>query len=109
MSNVIKITSVKQYEELVHALGTVVLKVSTSTCAPCKMMNPLFDKLSEEDFGFKPIFASITADESDELTNLAKQLNINAVPSFIVFKDGTNINQFAGAFPLKVLKQKLDI
>ena len=44
MSNVIEITTEEQFKDQIEVLGTVVAKFSTSTCGPCKMMGPVFEK-----------------------------------------------------------------
>ena len=45
------IETLDEFLDEIHQVGTVVVKVSTSTCGPCKMMAPVFEKASEEDYG----------------------------------------------------------
>ena len=36
------IETLDEFLEEIQQVGTVVVKVSTSTCGPCKMMEPIF-------------------------------------------------------------------
>lgn len=104
------IETLDEFLEEIQQVGTVVVKVSTSTCGPCKMMEPIFEKASEEDYGFNPIFVSISPEDSAELSTYARTvLRISTVPTFIVFKDSGIVNQFSGALPLTPFKAKLGI
>lgn len=104
------IETLDEFLDEIHQVGTVVVKVSTSTCGPCKMMAPVFEKASEEDYGFTPTFVSLSPEDSAELSTYARTtLRISTVPTFIVFKDGAIVNQFSGALPLTSFKAKLDI
>lgn len=94
------------YQEAVSQAGTVIVKVSSPTCGPCKMMAGLFDKLASETEN-----VSFTAFEvvSDEDKALAVKLGISSVPAFLVYKDQELVSQIVGAFPLTVLKSKLGL
>lgn len=96
----------KTYSEATSQSGKVIVKVSSPTCGPCKMMSPLFEKLSKEveDISFCA-FEVI----SDEDQVLARSLNVSSVPAFLVYEDNVLTNQFSGAFPGTVLKTKLGI
>ena len=109
MSNVIEITTEEQFKDQIEVLGTVVAKFSTSTCGPCKMMGPVFEKWAQDDFGYSPTFLSVVADTTQELSLLAKNLGIQSVPAFLVYKDSALVNTVVGAFPLATLKSKLDL
>lgn len=108
MSNVVEIQSVEQYNEVVKE-DYVVVKVSTSTCAPCKMMGPVFEKISEDAYDGDPTFVSLVADQSAEFSKIARDLKVTSVPSFLVYKNGSIVNQFSGAFPSSKLVEKLNL
>ena len=104
------IDTLEEFLEEVHQLGTFVVKVSTSTCGPCKMMAPIFEKVSEEDHEYSVGFLSISPEDSAELSTYARtELKISSVPTFIVFKDGAVVNQFSGALPLTSFKARLGL
>lgn len=98
-------------EELQEALQNeeVFIKVSSSTCAPCKMMSPLFEKVSEE--ASSGDFYSIEVDSvTSELAQYAQNvLSISTVPVFFKYTSGTQDKRVSGAFPKTQLVSKLDI
>ena len=99
----------KEYLDSLSKTPTVVLKISTSTCGPCKMMSPVFEKIADENSDDSVSFVSIVADETVELSKLAQSLGITSVPAFIIYKDEKVIDRFVGAFPAAVLKTKLGL
>lgn len=104
---IIEIQSSDQFQtDIVQNTNKSIVKVSTSTCAPCKALAPLFKKLSDE--VEEVSFFSLTP-ESDELQGLAKELNITTVPTILVYENGALTNTVRGMAPLAVLKERLGI
>jgi len=61
-------------------------------CGPCKAMHPVFTRLSTK---YKKIrFARVNVDESQPI---AQRFAIQAIPTFIVFKNGQPVERFMGA------------
>lgn len=82
------------YQEL--ALGSdipVVIDVYTDWCAPCKDMAPIIDELGQSLSG-KIKFLKLNAAEE---ATLANDLNIKAVPTFLLIKDGQIVKRLTGA------------
>lgn len=104
---VIKLTTLEEFEKAIQD-EQAFIKVSTTTCAPCKMMNPLFDKIAEEADG---TFYSVEVDTADaNLSEYAKDtLSITTVPTFFRFSKGVPDKRVSGAFPKTQLVSKLDI
>ena len=99
--SVISINTLEEFEKAIQD-EQAFIKVSTTTCAPCKMMSPLFEKVSDE------------SEEVDTVTpELAKYaqdvLNISTVPVFFKYASGTQDKRVSGAFPKTQLVSKLDI
>ena len=105
---VISITTVEEFEKAIQD-EQAFIKVSTTTCAPCKMMSPLFVKVAEE--AQQGTFYSIEVDSaSPELSTYAQQtLNISAVPVFFKYSSGNQVVRLAGAYPKSQLVPKLGI
>lgn len=61
-------------------------------CGPCKITAPIIEGLSEE-YKDKIKFVKINVDNNQEL---ASQYGIFSIPTFIIFKNGQIVNQFAG-------------
>ena len=72
-------------------------------CGPCKMMAPVFDKVSTE-FEGKLKFAKLNVDENKEI---AAQYNIRGIPCLILTKEGKEVDRITGFNPEDVLKQKI--
>lgn len=66
-----------------------VLKFSASWCRPCKVMAPIFEKISKMD-EFKDIeFLSYDIEDDDDSIELVNNFNIKNVPTFVIV-DGNN-------------------
>lgn len=104
------IDNLESFLDEVQQLGTYVVKISTSTCGPCVMMAPVFEKASEEDYEYQVNFLSISPEDDAEISQYARNtLKVASVPTFVVFKDGSVVNQFNGALPLKPFKARLGL
>ena len=106
--SVISITTLEEFEKAIQD-DQAYIKVSTTTCAPCKMMNPLFEKVSDE--SEEGSFYSVEVDTvTPELAKYAQDvLNISTVPVFFKYASGTQDKRVSGAFPKTQLVSKLDI
>jgi thioredoxin 1 len=76
-----------------------IVKFATTTCPPCKMLKPIFEKLSEN-----PDLENITfiaADANDHPQ--AYQYGVSSVPTLVFFKGLEVIGQNVGFVPEKPL------
>ncbi|MBU0646250.1 thioredoxin [Patescibacteria group bacterium] len=71
-------------------------------CGPCKMMAPVVEELAAE-----MTEASIGKVNVDENPDLAQRYNILSIPTFVVFKGGSVVDQFSGSMGKEALKEKL--
>jgi thioredoxin 1 len=61
-------------------------------CGPCRAMHPVFTRLAKK---FKKIrFARLNIDQNSEI---ATRLGIQAIPIFIMFKNGRPVDKVVGA------------
>ncbi len=74
-------------------------------CSPCKMIDPLMKKLSQEYTGRVDVW-KVNVDESPELRST---LHILGITTLIVFRNGQEITRCTGAAPLPVLNMLFDI
>jgi thioredoxin 1 len=78
--------------EVVKQSGVILVDFYTDDCAPCRMMIPVLEELSNEQSDFKIV-------KVDAATNfeLAASFRVSAVPTFVLFNNGQVKGQFTGA------------
>ncbi|MEE2701236.1 MAG: thioredoxin [Chloroflexota bacterium] len=93
------------FDEKVLKAGTPVLvDFWAEWCAPCRMIAPMVDELSQEYDG-KISFAKVDVDSNPEIS---LKYGIRSIPTLLVFKDGQPVDQVIGAVPKGALKKRLD-
>ena len=60
-----------------------IVRFTASWCGPCKMIAPVFEKLSHELSALK--FAKVNVDDNQDL---AQEFGVMGIPCLIVFKKG---------------------
>ncbi len=73
-------------------------------CGPCHMLAPIVEQLSEEYQGRLSV-GKLNVDESPQT---AVQFGIRGIPTLLLFKKGTPVEQIIGAVPKHQIKAKLD-
>lgn len=99
-----EINSSEFQNEVLGSNGTVLVDFSATWCGPCKMLAPVIDELSMEMEGK----AKVLKVDVDKSRDLAQKYNIIGVPTVIIFKNGTAVDQIVGFQPKGVLKGKLE-
>lgn len=83
-----------EFEEMVlQSDRPVLVDFWASWCPPCKMMQPVVDKLAVK----VDTWADVYSVNIDRCPNLAGQFEISGVPTFISFADGKQIERKTGA------------
>ncbi len=72
--------------------GVMLVDYWAAWCAPCKMMVPVLNELSE----LLPANQSVGKVDVEKFQSLASKFNIRGIPTMILFKDGKEINRFVG-------------
>lgn len=91
-------------DEVVKSAQPVVVDFYADWCGPCKIIEPVIHKLSEEYQG-KVKFVKVDTDANQEL---AAQFGIMSIPTVMFFAKGKVEDIVVGAVPPTVLKAKLD-
>jgi thioredoxin 1 len=73
-------------------------------CGPCRIMEPTLQALSQE-LGERVKITKIDVDNENEK---AMQYGVMSIPTYIILKDGQEIERFVGATSKDVLKSKLE-
>ena len=97
----LSIKDLDTFLKTIKAGRTTYLKVSTTTCGPCKMMEPVFKTLADKNENFDKVFAEVQLDVADnELSEyVSKTLGVRNVPTFLVYNRGELEINFSGAVP----------
>ena len=101
---VTQIQGSKFQEEVVNWSQPVVVDFYADWCGPCKVIEPVIHKLSEEYQG-RVKFVKIDTDANQEL---AMQFGIMSIPTVMFFSKGKVEDIVIGAVPSAVLKSKDD-
>ena len=91
-------------DEVVKADHPVVVDFYADWCGPCKIIEPVMHKLSEEYQG-RVKFVKVDTDANQEL---AVQFGIMSIPTVMFFSKGKVEDIVIGAVPSSVLKSKVD-
>ena len=104
MSAPMAVTDSDFEQEVLEAETPVLVDFWAEWCAPCKMVAPVIDDLAEEYDG-KIKFTKVDVDVNPQT---AMKYGIRSIPTLLVFKGGSPVDQVVGAVPKAVIKKSLD-
>lgn len=93
------------FSEMLHGSDSVILAdFYSDTCMPCRRMMPVLSELESESNGkFTAVKVNVASDG-----DLADKYNVDAVPTFILFKNGEEKARIVGAVPKDELSSMID-
>ncbi len=91
--NLINLTDNNFDEILVNSDIPVIVDFWAPWCGPCKIMGPIFEKISNE-YVLKALFTKV---DTEVEQNLGSKYSIRSIPTLIVFKDGVELERVSGA------------
>jgi thioredoxin len=100
------IATLDEFKETIAKNPVVILDAFATWCGPCKAIAPQVARWAQDpEFKDKTYFAKFDVDAVPEL---AQELGIRAMPTFVFFQNGEKVNEFLGANPpalLNMLKE----
>ena len=75
-------------------MKTEVIDFWATWCGPCKLMNPILDEVEKENPSL-----TITRVDIDSDKDMAEQYKIQSVPTYVILKDGKEVDRIIGAKP----------
>ena len=89
-------------KEVLKNSKMVVVDFFATWCGPCQMLMPVLEEIAKERDDFDII--EIDVDKAQEL---AMEYDIEAVPTMIIFKNGTAIDRIGGYYAKDELEEEL--
>ena len=96
----------EDFENIIKNEDVSVIQFSASFCGPCKVLKPVMDKLSDNEFKGKANF--YYADVENDGINTGSAMGIRGVPTVIVYKKGVEVDRKVGGVPEGHMKEFLE-
>ena len=104
MSKIVQVTDTNFEEEVLNSDLPTEVDFWAPWCGPCKMVIPIYERLSEEYEGrFK--FCMINVDENQQT---ARQYQIMSIPMQMFFADGQKVDEILGAVPEDAIRTMVE-
>tara|TARA_B100000902_G_scaffold8908_1_gene11169 strand:- start:305 stop:631 length:327 start_codon:yes stop_codon:yes gene_type:complete len=102
--------NVKEYSttdfksEVVESDTPVLVDFWAEWCGPCKVIAPVVEELAN-DYEGKIKFGKVNVDDHNMI---ASEYGVRSIPTLLVFKNGSVVNQIVGAVPKEKITTILD-
>mgnify|MGYP001768671400 CR=1 FL=1 len=102
MDEITKLNGADFQKEVLEAERPVLIEFTAAWCAPCKMLDPVFQQLAQDWWG-QAWFFKLDIDDNAEL---AMNYQVMSVPTLMLFKNGQPVERVTGYQPKDRLEKK---
>ncbi|RPD64761.1 thioredoxin [Lentinus tigrinus ALCF2SS1-7] len=88
------VSSLEEFKTIINGDKPAVFDFWATWCGPCKLISPIFEKLSEQTDAVD--FYKVDVDEAQDI---AQEVGVRAMPTFMAFKQGNKVKEVVGANP----------
>jgi thioredoxin 1 len=88
--------------EVLESERPVLVDFTASWCPPCRVMKPVLAELASERDDLRVVQLDVDADQ-----RTAAEYGVLSMPTFILFRDGREVQRLVGARPRKRLEAEL--
>ena len=103
-NNVKEYTSDDFKSEVVESDTPVLVDFWAEWCGPCKVIAPVVEELAT-DYKGKIKFGKVNVDDNNMV---ASEYGVRSIPTLLIFKNGSVVNQIVGAVPKEKITDILD-
>ena len=104
MSNVIELNDGNFGDEVIESSKPVLVDFWAAWCGPCKMIAPYVEKISKDYEGTLKV-CKLDVDANPVMASIYE---IKSLPTLLIFKDGSQVDQMVGAVSQDVISSKVD-
>ena len=103
-NNLINLNESNFDEVVVNSDIPVIVDFWAPWCGPCKIMGPVFEKVSKQ-YVLKTLFTKVDTEVEQAL---GSKYSIRSIPTLIVFKNGLEVERISGALDEGSLKSLIN-
>jgi len=93
----------ENFHQFISSHENVVIDCWAEWCQPCRLISPIVEELADKYAG-KIWFGKLNVDEN-QVT--AMEYSIMGIPTLLVFKNGSLVDQIVGFMPKRIIEAKL--